>query len=65
MTDPTTKIKVWTFQFDSGEQGYTVDAAAGEVLLEELRCAEVGDRITIDVGEMSQAEYDAMPEYEG
>jgi len=49
---------------DSGEC-LILPLDSGDVLMEEIKNAEVGDRFTITLVEMSQEELDVLPEFDG
>jgi len=57
--DVITVYVVWPHGFNPFVTDYHIEMASF------IADADVGERITVDIIEMSRAKYDALPEYEG
>jgi hypothetical protein len=48
---------------ESGEPSITFPENCLETIVEEIKCAEIGDEIRIKIAEMTEEEFDNLPEY--
>jgi hypothetical protein len=61
-------MRVYTITFAQGTRPVTVrsvEAAIDDVLTELQAEPAIGQVITIEVGEMTESEYEAIPEWQG
>jgi hypothetical protein len=58
------KVKVYKLRFE-GSGGCLIDRSMTALVETELDAAEVGDKYTIEVAEMTEGEIEALPEFDG
>ncbi len=58
-------MKVWQMSLEEDRRFFAVPESALDSVMEELRGLDIGEVTTIRVVEMSQEDYDKLPEFEG